>query len=433
MGSFDTSLSALRAYSTAISAVGNNLANVGTTGFKGSEVTFEDVMGSLANGDRQIGAGVLPPGTSRSFSQGSITSTNNPLNAAIQGSGFFVLSPPSASSSATAGATVTYEYTRDGHFQVGADGTLQNLNGSVVMGWSMNPTTGSVNTSAAIGAISAPIGSTQPPTPTSTINISANLNAGAAADQSLTVPLTVYDSLGGSHQLSLTMTKDAKTANTWDLSLSSTDSSIQDNTKLDSLLSSTTLNFDTDGTLAQDTKSIDIKAIKFTKESGVPDTGTITLNPWATAPTGATPTGGISGLTQYNQASAVTKVTQDGKAPGTISGVSIGKGGVVMAAYTNGTSAQIGQLALSGVQNPNSLVDIGNNEFRAGADTVVLPPAVPQTGSMGQILGGSLESSNVDIATEFTNLIAFQNDYQASSRVITTQNQMYQQLFTLIP
>lgn len=432
MGSFDTSLSALQAFSTAIDAVGNNLANLSTTGYKSSEVTFQDIMGTYFSANTQIGDGVQQPDTSQNFSQGSITTTNNPLDAAIQGSGFFILTPASSSASGTTSSSA-YEYTRDGSFQVGANGTLEAADGSQVMGWSLDPTTGSVNTSGAVGAISIPTGATLPPTATANISIAANLDAGAAAGDTLTVPLTVYDSLGGSHQLTLTMTKDSSTPNTWDLSLSSTDASIQNGSNMNSLLSSTTLTFNTDGTLAQSTKPIDIKPIQFTTASGIPNTGTIVVNPWTTAPSGSPPAGGVSGLTQYNQASAVTNVTQDGSAAGTLSGVNIANGGLVMATFTNGASEQIGQLALSGVQNPNSLVNIGDNEYRAGATSVILPPAVPQTGGTGQIVGESLESSNVDIATEFTNLIAFQNDYQASSRVITTQDQMYQQLFTLIP
>lgn len=209
MGSFDTSLSALQAYTTAITAVGNNLANLGTTGFKGSEISFQDVMGSVTQGTMQVGGGVQPPGTARDFSQGTVTGTTNPLNAAIQGSGFFILNP--AGSSTTGASATGYEYTRDGNFQVGSDGTLQTLDGSQVMGWSVDPTTGTVNTSGAIGAISVSTGSTQPPVPTSNITFSANLDAGAAGGDTVNVPITVYDSLGGSHQLNLTLTKDAKT------------------------------------------------------------------------------------------------------------------------------------------------------------------------------------------------------------------------------
>jgi flagellar hook protein FlgE len=112
--------------------------------------------------------------------------------------------------------------------------------------------------------------------------------------------------------------------------------------------------------------------------------------------------------------------------------VQIANGGVVLATFSNGAQLQIGQLAVGGAQNPESLVDIGNNEYRAGATTVALPAAVPQTGGEGQIIGESLESSNVDIATEFTNLISFQRGYQANSRVITTQNTMTQDLLNLI-
>jgi len=429
MGSFSTALSALQAYSTAINAVGNNLANMNSTGFKNADINFEDVMGSLTTGNTQIGNGVQEPNTERNFSQGSITTTNNPLDAAIQGNGFFLLTP--AGTTGTGSAT-SYEYTRDGSFQVGTDGTLQSADGSHVQGWSLNPATGLVDTTTAAGNISIPTGTTLPAVATSTLSISANLDAADAPGTAFNVPVTMYDSLGGSHQLSLTMTKDPTIPNQWDLTLTSTDPSIQNGSSLTSLLSTTTLTF-VNGALSPSTPAaISIKGLTYTTASGIPNQPTITWSPWTTAPSGSPATGGVSGLTQYSQTSAVSSVTQNGVAAGTLSGVQIANGGQVMATFTNGSQLEIGQIAVAGVQNPDSLVGIGNNEFTAGATTVTTPAGLPQAGGAGQIVGESLESSNVDIATEFTDLITYQSGYQAASRVITTQDQMIQQLMTII-
>jgi flagellar hook protein FlgE len=429
MGSFDTALSALQAFSSAMDAVGNNLANMSTTGFKTSEINFEDVMSTVTANNTQIGNGVQQPTTEADFSQGSITTTTNPLDAAIQGNGFFLLTPAGSTGNVSPSS---YQYTRDGSFQIGSDGTLQTANGANVQGWSLNPATGTVDTSGTVGNITIPMGTTLPAVATSTVSISANLDASAAAGDSLSIPITVYDSEGGSHQLTLTMTKDATTPNQWDLTLSSTDPSIQNGSNLTSLLSTTSLTF-TNGELSPSTPtSITIKGLTYTSASGIPNQPTITWSPWITAPSGTPAVGGVSGLTQFSQTSAVTNVTQNGLAAGTLSSVQIVNGGEIMATFSNGAQTEIGQIAVAGVQNPDSLTNVGDNDFSAGATTVTLPPSLPEAGVAGQILGESLEASNVDMATEFTNLINFQAGYSAASRVITTQDQMIEQLLSII-
>jgi flagellar hook protein FlgE len=428
MGTFNIALSALQAYSTAINAVGNNLANMSSTGFKNADINFQDLMSTVTNPSTQVGNGVQQPTTNANFSQGTLLSTGNPLDAAVQGNGFFLLTPAGATGAASPSS---YEYTRDGSFQVGPDGTLQAENGSHVQGWSVNPATGTVDSSGTIGNIPIPTGSTFPPVATSTLSVAANLNAAGATGTTLTVPVTVFDSLGGSHQLSLTLTKDAS-PNTWDMTLTSTDPAIQNGFDLTSLLSTKTLTF-TNGALDQATPTaINITALTYTAASGIPAQPTIVWSPWTTPPSGSPAAGGLSGLTQFSQASAVSNVQQNGLAPGTLSGVEIVNGGAIMATFTNGSQMKVGQLAVAGVENPDSLINIGNNAFRIGATTVALPPSVPQTGGTGQVVGGSLESSNVDIATEFTSLITFQSGYQAASRVITTEDQLIQQLMSII-
>ncbi len=164
---FQTALSALKASSTAIDTVGNNLANLNTTGFKRSVVSFSDIMNSLgSSGNTQVGAGVGRAFTDRLFTQGLVTSTNNPLNAAVQGSGFFVVRPASAETGAA--STGVNEYTRDGHFQIGSNGFLVTPFNSRVQGWNLNPQTGAIDSSGPVQDITIPLGSSLPPVVTST-------------------------------------------------------------------------------------------------------------------------------------------------------------------------------------------------------------------------------------------------------------------------
>jgi flagellar hook protein FlgE len=221
------------------------------------------------------------------------------------------------------------------------------------------------------------------------------------------------------------------TANTWDLTLTSTDPTVQDGDDLTSKLSVTSLSF-VNGILDPATaNSINISGIQFTTESGISDLPDVTWNVWKTPPAGTPPTGGVSGLTQFSQPSAISLLAQNGSPAGTLSDVRIGPNGSVMATFTNGLERQIGQIALALVQNPGSLLDIGGNAFRATTETSVLPPSAPGLGAGGLIIGQALESSNVDIAEEFTNLITYQRSYQASSRVITTIDQLTMETLNL--
>ncbi|MEP7355155.1 MAG: flagellar hook-basal body complex protein, partial [Acidobacteriota bacterium] len=262
-----------------------------------------------------------------------------------------------------------------------------------------------------------------PPVPTSSIDIGANLDAAAATGTTFTFPLQVIDSLGGGHQFQLKATKDA-TAGKWNLTLSSDDPTVQGGADLTSKLSLTSLTF-VNGALDPATDpAVTISGLTYTSTSGVPDQGDIKWNLWKTVPAGTPPTGGVSGLTQFSQASTISNLTQNGSPVGTLASVSIATGGLLMGTYTNGLQKEVGQLALSVIQNPDSLLGLGNNTFRGTANSNILPPSAPSAGGGGQIIGQSLEGSNVDIAQEFTDLITFQRSYQASSKVITTIDQL---------
>ncbi|MEO8099788.1 MAG: flagellar hook protein FlgE [Acidobacteriota bacterium] len=427
MGTFQTALSALKASATAIDAVGNNLANINTTGFKRSDVAFQELIKSVGGSPaEQTGGGVGMPSVSRQFSQGSVGNSGNALDAAIQGNGMFVINS-SASTSAPGSAL---EYTRDGRFHVSPGGLLVTASGAKVQGWNVDPTTGKVDTAGALTDISIPVGTVIPAVATTSFDISANLDASSAEGKSLSIPLQIFDSLGGGHQFTLKATRSA-TANTWDLTLSTTDPTVQDGADLSSKLSVNSLSF-VNGVLDPATAAdIKVSGVQFTAESGISDLAEITWNVWKTPPAGTPPAGGLSGFTQFSQASAISALTQNGSPAGTLSDVRIGTNGKLIATFTNGLESQIGQIALAVVQNPDSLLDVGNNAFRATADTSLLPPGEPGLGAGGSIVGHALESSNVDIAQEFTNLITYQRSYQASSKVITTLDQLTMETLNL--
>jgi flagellar hook protein FlgE len=193
MSSFYTALSGLTADTTALDVVGDNLANMNTQGFKSNNVNFEDAMNE-ASASLQIGAGVGSTVTDRNFSQGDITSTGQPLDLAIQGSGFFVVQNPS-------GQTM---YTRDGTFSLNTTGQLVDANGDLVQGWM--GTNGVVNASGATGAITVPLLNSLPPVATQNMTLSANLDANAAVGDTFSTPIQIYDSLGNAQTLTATFT-----------------------------------------------------------------------------------------------------------------------------------------------------------------------------------------------------------------------------------
>lgn len=411
LAAFNTAASALSADSTAVSVVGNNLANLNTSGFKTNSVIFEDVFSESLNGGKtQVGLGVQTPITQRNFSQqGTTQTTTNPLAAAIEGQGFFVVKSSS-------GATL---YSRDGNLQRSPTGVLQNAEGEPVQGWTS--LSGNLSTSGPIGDIVIPTGVLEPAVASTKISFSnVNLDATAGVGASNTTQVAVYDSLGQQHQLTLSFTKTQAASAGPPVALAqwSWAASLPDGTTT----SSGSFTFDQNGNL-----------------SPVPATmPTITVSNWAD---GAAPgqnitfdlaPNGPTAITQYAQAFNASNPTADGSAATTIVDAGIGDAGVVNATLSNGQTIQIGQLAMATFANPDSLVAIGNNDYQVSGLTSQPSIGTANTGGRGQIKGSALESSTVDISTEFTNLITFQNSYSANSRVITTANSMEQETLNLV-
>jgi flagellar hook protein FlgE len=419
---FNTALTALRANSTAVNVIGNNLANLNTTGYKASEVQFSDLMAqTMGTGSTraQIGLGLGSVTTYREFTQGSVQTTNNPLDAAITGNGFFVVK----------GANNQQLFTRAGSFQVDTNGNLITATGEKVQGWSA--VGGTVNPTGAVGNITVPLSANLAALPTTTMSMNVNLasstpTTGTAA--SFSAPIQVVDAQGSSHTLTVTYTK--TDVNSWKYSVTIPP---QDLTGYDPKadppakpkeVASGTLSFDDHGKLTSpDSKSdpIDIKIAGLGDGAADMD---IKWNLYDSA--------GNATLTQFDQASGVASTNQDGVAAGQISGVSIQDGGILVASFTNGQQSTIGQLALATITNPESLVAVGNNELAASAATSQPAIGTANSAGRGQIVGGSLESSTVDMAQQFTELLTVQRSYQASSRIITTSDQLLQDTVNLI-
>jgi flagellar hook protein FlgE len=406
---FSTALSGLQADSGAINIIGNDLANLNTIGYKANEVSFQDLLSqSVGAGGSQVGLGVGPVTAVPQFTQGGIQSTGGPTDAAIEGDGFFVVNDQNNQ----------ILYTRDGSFQLNASGQLVTTSGDLVQGWSA--TNGTVNTNGPTGNIKVPLGTNIPATPTTQMSMSLNLNAGAASGATFNAPIQVFDSEGNSHTLTVTFTNNG--SNSWGYAVTIPAADLQQGGTTQ--VATGTLTFDSSGNLSAPTAAQDPQQISIAGLADGAASMTINWNLHDSAGNGT--------ITQYAEASGVGATSQNGAAAGQISNVSLANGGLLVADYSNGQQLTVGQLALASISNPDSLLNVGNNNLKAAPDSATPAIGTANSGSRGQIVAGALESSTVDIAQEFTNLLTFQNSYQANSRVITTSDELLQETVNLI-
>jgi len=410
--SFSTALSGLSANATAIDIVGNNLANLNTTGFKADTITFQSLVTQSIGaglGATQVGFGVGTPITLANFSQGALESTGGPLDAAIQGDGFFVVS------GAVTGNT---EYTRGGSFQVNTEGQLTTASGDLVQGWTM--ANGVLNTNLPTGNITVPVGALAPPVATQNMSTSLNLDAGAASGGTFSTSIQVYDSLGTAHIVTATFTQSG-TPNQWNYSISVPNADVSSGTFTPL---TGTLTFDSNGNLVTPASTDPSAVLAVTGLADGASDMNINWNLY---------TNGNADITQYDQASAASAQSQDGTAAANLVSVGLGNGGQVLAQYSDGQQVVVAQMAMADIRNPDSLVASGNSNYEASALTALPAIGLPGTGGRGTVLGGSVEASNVNIATEFTNLIVFQQGYEANAHVITTENTLSQDTINLKP
>jgi flagellar hook protein FlgE len=351
--------------------------------------------------------------SSQQFTQGTLETTGNPYDAAIQGGGFFVVNSSSGQQL----------FTRQGNFQVDSAGDLVTSTGQYVQGW--NAVNGTLTTGGTTGNIVLPTTLELQPVATTQFSVPANLNANAAvgsAGATFSSPITVYDAQGVSHSLTVTYTETAP--NTWGYSVTIPSADLTGGSGTSTQLTSGTLTFDGSGNLLSPAAANPAVPIAIT---GLAD-GAADLNmTWNVYNAAGSPT-----LTQYNSASTNGAATSDGSAAAQLSNMSIGANGAIVAQFSNGTSENVAQIALASVLNPGSMQQLDGNSYAPTSLTATPVIGTPSTGARGLITGGSLETSTVDIATEFTNLLEYERGYQANSKVISTEDQVVQQTIALI-
>ncbi|MFN0162096.1 MAG: flagellar hook protein FlgE [Burkholderiales bacterium] len=400
--SFQQGLSGLNAASKNLDVIGNNIANASTVGFKGSETRFADVFASSnGSGAISVGIGTSVSAIMQNFGQGNIEVTSNPLDVAINGSGFFRMSQDGA---------VTY--TRNGQFQLDSQGYIVDAEAKNLTGYP--PAAGGGVTTAS--PVNLQISNADlPPSPTAQATVGATLdsreaalpaagfNLADAATYHGATSLSVYDSLGNAHTLSLYYVKTA--ANAWDVFAAN------DGVQVGAGAVGS-MTFNTNGTAA----------------AAPPLALTLPVT------TGAAPIAVTVDIAQSNQVGSpfsVKRLEQDGFAAGRLTGFTISDVGLITGRYTNGQTRAQGQIALTEFTNSQGLKQLGSNQW--GETAASGPPltGAPGSGNLGVINSGAVETANIDLTAELVDLITAQRVYQANAQTIKTQDQVLQTLVNM--
>ncbi len=400
----------------AISTLGDNIANVNTIGFKASRASFEDI---LAGSEANIGLGSRISSVSPQFSQGGFESSSSVTDLAIDGQGFFVVKN-------TDGSTF---YSRSGQFIIDKDGYLINASNQRLQGFTVDVNHSITSNIDDIQISTAPV----PPQPSDSITMSMNLDSNdtSPAAFSLTDPngtsnfssgVTVYDSLGNSHLVSLFFRKSA--ANSWEWFALVDGGEITGGTAgVYEQEANGTITFDTQGALVSATTTAsDFDFV------GAAQTQAINFDFGTGTGAGGT---GLDGVTQFGSNSALSNITQDGYASGSLKSIDISQNGIITGNYTNGTTQNIAQVVLASFHNEEALVRVGNNNYRETLDSGSAIISAPAGAGKGSLVSHTLEQSNVDLANELIRMVIIQRGFQANSRTITTINDMLAQLVNL--
>jgi len=396
---FQTGLSGLNSAAKQLDVIGSNVANTNTVGFKQSQVQFADVYaGSVAGGGAKVAA------AGQLFSQGNISTTGNVLDLAINGNGFFRMTNNGAIS-----------YSRNGQCNFDKDGLIVNSAGMQLTGYRAD-----ANGAIAPGApMPLSISSMEnPPSATTNVSLLLNLDSRAAvhpavpafdANDSSTYDFTtavgVFDSLGNAHTMQAYFVKSA--ANTWNVHATSNDV-----TPTVSSLGQVT--FDTNGNLTSPTPAS--FAANYTVGTGAANLS-FKLD--------------LTGTRQYGSSFGVNKLGQDGYASGRLAGFNVEADGKILARYTNGQNAILGQVALANFGNPGGLAALGGNQWTETGESGAAVVGAPNTGGLGVLQSSAVEDSNVDMTAELVNMITAQRFYQANAQTIKTQDQVLQSLLNL--
>jgi flagellar hook protein FlgE len=405
--SFRIALSGLNAASNELNVTANNIANVNTPGFKRSRAEFADVFANSLRGSatNQIGAGVRTARAAQQFSQGSIDFTDNPLDLAINGEGFFTMKNNGV-----------VEYSRNGAFGLDKDGFVVNGSGSRLQIYRPNDNGGfDTGTLSDLQLVT----SDSPPRATTTMTVSTNLPANATAptvtpfdptdadSYNYTTSGTVYDSLGIEHSASFYYVRTA-TDNQWEMH------TVVEGTEIGT---GTTLTYGTDGALL--TPAGGQIVLPATSVNPAADPLTLTLE--------------MGDSTQFGNATAITvnELTQDGFASGRLAGIDIDQTGVVQARFTNGQSTALGQVVLSNFSNPQGLQQLGDNAWAETYSSGQPTRGPAESSSFGSLQSGALEASNVDLTEQLVTMITAQRNFQANAQMITTADQVTQTVINI--
>jgi flagellar hook protein FlgE len=402
--SYQTGLSGLSAASSDLDVIGNNISNSNTIGFKQGTAVFADVYaGSLASAvNQQIGIGTTMAGVNQEFSQGTITTTNQALNLAINGLGFYRMDHN--------GST---QYSRNGVFSLDKNGYIVNAQGSKLTGYAANAN-GVIQTANAVPLQMST--SNLAPKSTSQVTAGFNLNSMDApktlpfnpnnsATYNYSTSLNVYDTLGGTKDFAMYYVKTG--ANTWDVYGTAGNPPA-------SLGKLGAMTFDSAGKLTSPTSPLNV-SVPTSDGSRNPIKFSLDL----------------STTTQYGSVSGVTSLTQNGYATGQLTGFSVGSDGTISGNYSNQQTKTLGQVVLANFNNPNGLLNIGGNAFTETDTSGLAQVSAPGSTNHGTLTAGAVEESNVDLTHSLVNLITAQRNYQANAQTVKTQQAVDQTLINL--
>lgn len=402
---FQQGLSGLNAAAKNLDVIGNNVANASTVGFKGAQAQFADVYASSLGGGNQAGIGTRVATIAQQFTQGNITTTNNSLDMAVSGNGFFRLSNNG-----------TISYSRNGQFQMDKSGYIVTPQGYRLTGFLPNALGQIVATAPADLLIS-----TADLLPKATANITAGLNLDSrsaiipaapvfspnnSATFNNSTSMTVYDSLGSSHVASIYFAKTA--TNAWNAYLT------VDGALVPAVLAPlTAMTFGTNGVLTA--PAAPVTSAAFTPTGAAAQT--LTFN--------------FASTSQFGGIFGVNSLSQDGYTSGRLTGFSTGADGMVTGRYSNGQSQTLGQVVLSNFSNPQGLQPLGANNWAETSTSGTPLVGAPGSSSLGVLQTSAVEDSNVDLTAELVNMITAQRVYQANAQSVKTQDQVLQTIVNL--
>jgi len=427
LGSFYSSLSGLQASSTALNVVGNNLANINTSGFKRGRANFGQIMSNTVAGlsgagnPVQIGLGVKTTEIVSRFDQGSIQTTGIKTHLAIQGEGFFQVQVNGANA-----------YTRAGNFAFDEQGFLIAANGGRVQGFLGTQADGTVDNTGGLSDIQIDLGQAAPPRPTSLARFITNLSAEAADGDTYATSIEVFDSKGVSHQLTVTLTKTANVGE-WDYQFTFNGSTTDVTGGGPANTGSGTVAFGPDGQLASVdgnlvTGNPPDPVINIANLSSGADDLAIT---WDLLEQDSAGTVLGSFITNFGNQNNTGTLFQDGFGSGVLQDIDFNQEGVMVGFFDNGLTLELARVAVATFNNPIGLKQVDGGYYFPTAASGPASVDGEGTGGRGVIISSSLESSNVDIAEEFTDLIIHQRGYQSNSRTITTADQLLQEAINL--